>query len=75
MNRLHQYCVKCIISDSHPQVFNESIASIGGGTVGSSNYQEVTVATYSGRVVGLTREPIVPKPISQEVRAKLDSLK
>ena len=57
------------------QVFNESIASIAGGTVGSSNYEEVTVATYSGRVFGLTREPMTPKPVSQELRAKLDGLK
>ena len=43
--------------------------------MGSSNYQEVVVATYGGRVFGLSREPVTPKPISQEVQAKLDSLK
>lgn len=57
------------------QVFNESVASVGGGVVGSSNFEEVIVATYSGRVFGLSREPAVPKPISQEVQAKLDVLK
>lgn len=56
------------------QVFNESIASVDGGMVGSS-FEEVVVATYSGRVFGLSREPVVPKPISQEVQAKLDSMK
>lgn len=55
-------------------VFNESIASVDGGMVGSS-FEEVVVATYSGRVFGLSREPVVPKPISQEVQAKLDSMK
>ena len=57
------------------QVFNESVASVAGGMVGASNYQEVVVATYGGGVFGLSREPVVTKPISQEVQAKLDSLK
>ncbi len=61
--------------NSYTQVFNESITSIGGGVVGSSNYEEVTIATYSGRVFGLTQEPIVPKPLSQELQAKLEALK
>ena len=61
--------------DIHAQVFNESITSIDGGVVGSSNYEEVTIATYSGRVFGLTQEPIVPKPLSKELKAKLEALK
>ena len=56
-------------------MFSESISSIEGGMVGSSDYEEVLVATYSGCVFGLTREPIVPKPISKEVQAKLTALK
>ena len=68
-------CILSVDSDCFSQVFSESIASVCGGTVGSSNYQEVVVATYGGRVFGLSREPVTPKPISQEVQAKLDSLK
>lgn len=58
-----------------PQVFNESISSVAGGTVGHSTYEEVTVATHNGRIFGLTREPMAPKPMSQEVKAKLDAMK
>ena len=46
-----------------------------GGGVGSVDYEEVVVATYSGRVMGLTMEPITQQPISQEVQAKLTALK
>jgi hypothetical protein len=56
-------------------VFNESIASVSSGIVGSSNFEEVVVSTYRGRVFGLSMEPVVPKPISQEVVDKLDALK
>ena len=46
-----------------------------GGSVGSADYEEIAVATYSGRVMGLTREPVQRQPISQEVQAKLTALK
>ena len=57
------------------QMFNESVTSVAGGMV-SSNYEEVVVATYSGRVLGLTRElGGATQPISQEVQAKIEALK
>ena len=33
----------------------------------SSAQEEVVVCTYSGRIIGLTREPLVDQAISQEV--------
>ena len=57
------------------QVMSKSVTSICGGSVGSADYEEVVVATYSGRVMGLTREPIQHQPISQEVQTKLVALK
>ena len=57
------------------KVMSESVTSVGGGSVGSADYEEVVVATYSGRVMGLTREPIQHQPISQEVQTKLVALK
>ena len=51
------------------------MTSVDGGSVGSADYEEVVVATYSGRVMGLTREPVQRQPISQEVQAKLTALK
>ena len=57
------------------QVLNESVTSVDGGAVGSADYEEVVVATYSGRVMGLTREPIQQQPVSQEVQAKLTALR
>lgn len=51
------------------------MTSVDGGSVGSADYEEVVVATYSGRVMGLTREPVQQQPISQEVLAKLTALK
>ena len=57
------------------QVFSESVSSIAGGVVGSADFEEVTVATYSGRVYGLTRNQAVPSTISSEVQAKLLALK
>lgn len=59
----------------HVQAFSESISSIDGGVVGSADYEEVTVATYSGRVYGLTRDQAGPSKISSEVQAKLEALK
>ena len=56
------------------QIFTESITAIGGGTVGSAK-EEVVVATYSGRVLGLTQDPVSSKPISHEVAAKIEALK
>ena len=40
---------------------------MGGGTVGSAHYEEVVVCTFSGRVIGLTREPLTQQTLSQEV--------
>ena len=57
------------------QVFNESISSVDGGMVGSSMHEEVVVATYSGRVLGLTHEPSVQQTISQETKAKVEVLR
>ena len=57
------------------QVLSESVTSVAGGAVGSADYEEVVLATYSGRVIGLTKEPIQQQPISQEVQAKLSALR
>lgn len=57
------------------QVFSESISSVDGGVVGSSMHEEVVVATYSGRVLGLTHEPSVQQTISQETKAKVEVLR
>lgn len=35
----------------------------------SSAQEEVVVCTYSGRIIGLTREPLVDQAISQEVNS------
>ena len=56
------------------QVFSESISSVVGGVVGSTD-SEVVVATYSGRVMGLVKELIEGQSISQEVQSKLTSLR
>ena len=56
-------------------MFNESVSSVCGGVVGSSDYEEVTVATYSGRVLGLTKEQVALQPISEAVQSKLATLK
>lgn len=37
---------------------NESITAIQCGIVGNQGYQEILVATYTGRIFGLTSEPI-----------------
>ena len=50
------------------QVMGESVTSVSGGIVGSAHYEEAVVCTFSGRVVGLTREPQAQHDISQEVR-------
>ncbi|XP_076397745.1 BBSome complex member BBS7 [Megachile rotundata] len=36
---------------------SESISSVVGGTIGAAGYPEVLVATYSGRIFGLTTRP------------------
>ena len=51
------------------------MTSVDGGAVGSADYEEVVLATYSGRVIGLTKEPIQQQPISQEVQDKLKTLR
>ena len=56
-------------------MLSESVTSVAGGAVGSADYEEVVLATYSGRVIGLTKEPIQQQPISQEVQAKLSALR
>lgn len=43
--------------------------------MGSADYEEVVAATFSGRVMGLTREHIAQQPISKEVQGKLTALK
>ena len=45
----------------------ESVTGVGGGSVGSAHHEEVVVCTFSGRVIGLTREPLTQQTISQEV--------
>ncbi len=67
--------VTCPCTPHVPQVLNESVMSVAGGMVGSSSHGEVVVATYSGRVLGLTREPHLQQPLSQEVQAKLEMLR
>ena len=57
------------------QVFSESVMSVDGGLVGSSNHEEVVIATYSGRVLGLVREMGAQQPISQETQAKIEALR
>lgn len=37
---------------------NESITAVQCGIVGNLGYQELLVATYTGRILGLTTEPI-----------------
>ncbi|XP_064405547.1 Bardet-Biedl syndrome 7 protein homolog [Halichondria panicea] len=54
---------------------NESVTSVCGGVVGSSEHDEVIVATYSGCVLGLTKEQVAKQTLSQEVQTKLASLK
>ena len=51
------------------------MTAVDGGCVGSADFEEVVVATYSGRVMGLTREHVAQQPISQEVQDKLTALK
>uniref|UniRef100_A0A182K4S1 RWD domain-containing protein n=1 Tax=Anopheles christyi TaxID=43041 RepID=A0A182K4S1_9DIPT len=38
--------------------FNESISALQGGCVGATNYTEIVVCTYSGRIFGLTTQCI-----------------
>ena len=49
------------------QAVSESVTGVSGGTVGSTHYEEVVLCTYSGRVVGLTRETLTQHTLSQEV--------
>ena len=60
------YNVCCVLCDS-VQVVNESVTSVGGGVVSSAQFEEVVVCTYSGRVLGLSREPQSRQSLSQEV--------
>ena len=45
----------------------ESVTGMSGGCVGSAHHEEVVVCTFSGRVIGLTREPLTQQSLSQEV--------
>jgi Bardet-Biedl syndrome 7 protein len=56
-------------------VMGESVTGVGGGSVGSAHHEEVVVCTFSGRVIGLTREPLTQQTLSQEVKEKLESLR
>ncbi|XP_034946390.1 Bardet-Biedl syndrome 7 protein homolog [Chelonus insularis] len=38
-------------------VAGESITSVGGGVIGTPEYKEVLVTTYSGKIFGLTTKP------------------
>ncbi len=38
-------------------MLSESITAVQGGSVGTVNYDEVLVSTYTGWVLGLTTEP------------------
>ncbi|XP_023562208.1 Bardet-Biedl syndrome 7 protein isoform X3 [Octodon degus] len=63
------------------QMLSESITSIQGGCVGTDNYDEIVVSTYSGWVTGLTTEPIHKESgpgelkINQEMQNKIASLR
>ena len=57
------------------QTLNESVTSVCGGVVGSSQHDEVIVATYSGCVLGLTKEQLANQTISKEAQSKLATLK
>ena len=45
---------------------SESVTSVGGGVISSTQHKEVVVCTYSGRVLGLSREPQSQQSLSQE---------
>jgi Bardet-Biedl syndrome 7 protein len=59
----------------YTHVLSESVTGVNGGVVGSAHYEEVVVCTYSGRLIGLTREPQSQQSISQEVQEKLEALR
>ena len=52
----------------------ESVTGVGGGSVGSAHHEEVVVCTFSGRVIGLTREPLTQQTLSQEVGSEGEGL-
>ncbi|XP_065884196.1 Bardet-Biedl syndrome 7 protein homolog [Dysidea avara] len=59
--------------------FNESISSICGGYISSADHEEIIVATFNGRIMGLTTEGRPrhsnTSSISQENQSKIDTLK
>ena len=63
-------CVCVVHVTLFVQVMSESVTGVSGGVVGSAHYEEVVVCTYSGRLIGLTREPQSQHSISQEVIVK-----
>ncbi|XP_049544780.1 Bardet-Biedl syndrome 7 protein-like [Anopheles darlingi] len=52
----YQFDMEC--TQIYSESFNESISSVQGGCVGATNYTEIVVCTYSGRVFGLTTQCI-----------------
>ena len=60
------------------QNFGESITSIAGGYVSSADHEEVVVATYNGRIMGLTTQTSArhsTPAASQESQSKITALK
>ncbi|KFB50077.1 AGAP011899-PA-like protein [Anopheles sinensis] len=52
----YQFEMEC--TQVYGENFHESISSVQGGCVGATNYTEIVVCTYSGRVFGLTTQCI-----------------
>ena len=51
-------CVCCMLRScpSPHQVMGESITAVCGGKVGSTSQSELILSTFSGQVIGLTRD-------------------
>jgi Bardet-Biedl syndrome 7 protein len=45
-------------TEVYKENFNESISSLQAGCVGANGYNEVVIATYSGKIVGLTTQKL-----------------
>ncbi|XP_035903414.1 Bardet-Biedl syndrome 7 protein-like [Anopheles stephensi] len=52
----YQFEMEC--TQIYRENFNESISALQGGCVGATNYTEIIVCTYSGRIFGLTTQCI-----------------
>ncbi|XP_053670850.1 Bardet-Biedl syndrome 7 protein-like [Anopheles nili] len=52
----YQFEMEC--TQIYKENFNESISTLQGGCVGATNYTEIVVCTYSGRIFGLTTQCI-----------------